>query len=82
MLRITQINANNEKVDATIDEKRIVGTREIKVAPTELYDANGNVVSTTENESIYAIFLDNGAEVRVEKATHDKLMTELKVKTL
>ena len=82
MLKITRINASGVELEATIDTNEIVGTSEIKVAPTELFDANGNVVDSKPNDSIYEIYFKNGNSIRVKKDTYDKLVKKLNVETL
>jgi hypothetical protein len=82
MLKINRFNCNRELVESVIDTDNIVGITERKVAPTNLYDEDGNVVETKENESVYAIFLKNGTELVTTKDTYDKLITKLNVETL
>ena len=82
MLKINRFNCNRELVESVIDVNNIVGITERKVAPTNLYDEDGNVVETKENESVYTIFLNNGAELTTNKETYDKLVVKLNVETL
>lgn len=82
MLKINRLNANGEKVETIIDETKIDGTSERKVAKTVLYDANHNKVGEQENPSVYDIYFNNGRQILVDKDTYDKLVKKLNVTTL
>ena len=82
MLKITRLNGNGEKVESIIDETKIDGTSERKVAKTVLYDENHNKVGEKENPSVYDIYFNNGRQILVEKDTYDKLVKKLNVATL
>ena len=82
MLKINRFNCNGDLVESLIVVENIIGITERKVAPTRLYDEDGNVVETKENESVYAIFFANGNELTTNKETYDKLITKLNVETL
>lgn len=82
MLKIKRLNCNGEEVESVIDETKIDGFSERKVASTPLFDGYGNKVSEQENESVYDVYFDNGRQILVTKATYDKLVAKLDIKTL
>ena len=82
MLKIKRLNCNGEEVESVIDEAKIDGLSERKVANTALYDGCGNKVSEQENESVYDVYFSNGRQILVTKATYDKLVAKLDIETL
>lgn len=82
MLKLKSLNCNGVERETIIDTNTIVGISERKQEPTELFDYQGNVVETKENESIYVVFLNGGREIRITKATYDKLVAKLKIEEL
>lgn len=79
MLKLNRLNCGGVECETLIDETTIVGVSEQKARPTELYDECGNVVETRENESTFVVFFTGGREIRITKATYDKLVAKLKV---
>ncbi len=82
MLKLNRLNRNGELVECLIVVEDIDGLTEKKQAPTELFDDNGNLVETRENDSIYQVHFKNGREIYLKKKTYDKLVGMLKVETL
>ena len=82
MLKIKRLNCNGEEVESVIDETKIDGLSERKVANTPLFDDYGNKVSEQENESVYDVYFDNGRQILVTKATYENLVAKLKIETL
>lgn len=82
MLKIVRINAQGEKVEALIKPEEIDFATERPQSPTNLYDENGNIVSTTPNEPLYKFHFTNGEWLLVDKATYDKLVAYLKPQIL
>lgn len=82
MLKFKAIDQNGKEVEKVIKEELIQGMSERKVAPTKLYDNQGQVVGETPNESVYDIFLSNGGTIKVNKATYDSLNKKLGTETL
>ena len=82
MLKIKAIDPNGKEVEKVVKEDLIEGISERKVAPTKLYDDQGQVASETPNESVYDIFLSNGGVIKVSQATYDKLNKKLGTETL
>ena len=82
MLKIKRLNCDGEEVESVIDETKIDGLSERKVASTPLFDGCGNKVSEQEHESVYDVYFDNGRQISVTKATYDSLVAKLKIETL
>lgn len=82
MLKIKAIDPNGKEVEKVVKEELIQGMSERKVAPTKLYDDQGQVAKETPNESVYEIFLSNGGTIKVSQATYDKLNKKLGTETL
>ena len=82
MLKIKRLNCDGEEVESVIDETKIDGLSERKVASTPLFDDDGNKVSEQEHESVYDVYFDNGRQISVAKATYDSLIAKLKIETL
>ena len=82
MLKIKRLNCNGEEVESVIDETKIDGLSERKVASTPLFDNYGNKVSEQENESVYDVYSNNGRQILVTKDTYDNLIAKLKIETL
>ena len=82
MLKIVRINAQGEKVEALIKPEEIDFATERPQSPTNLYDGNGNLVSSTPNPSVYKVHFTNGEWLVIEKDTYDKLVAFLKPQVL
>ena len=66
MLKIKRLNCNGEEVESVIDETKIDGLSERK----------------QEKEIVYDVYFNNGKQISVTKATYDKLVAKLDIKTL
>lgn len=82
MLKITRYNCNFEEVESVIKTEDIIGLTERKRAPKCLYDEEGELVETKEQESNYVIFFENHQEMIITKETYEKLIKKLNVETL
>lgn len=82
MLKLKSFDHQGNEVEKVVLESQIIGISERKVAPTKLYDDQGNLVKETPNESVYDIHLENGSRVTTDKATYDKLCKKLNVEAL
>lgn len=82
MLKLKSLNCNGVERETLIDTTTIVGISERKHEPQELFDYNGQLVETKEQESTYVVFLNGGREITITKATYDKLVAKLKVEEL
>lgn len=79
-IKVTRLNQQGEKLEAVVNTDRIIGITEKKVAPTQLFDSNGNLVNQVENPSVYEIVCCEGIVTRVEKTDYDKVSQALSVK--
>jgi uncharacterized protein RhaS with RHS repeats len=82
MLKINRLNKKGHEVECLIVVDNIDGVTEKEQEQTNLYDENGNIVETRDNESLYKIHFTSGAEIYVTKATYDKLVAKIKPETL
>lgn len=82
MLKLQTLNCNGVSRESVIDETKIVGFSEIKHEPQNLYDENGDLVKTENQDSTFRVIFDGGREVQVDKATYGKLVARLKIETL
>lgn len=82
MLKLNRLNCNNVECETIIEQTTIVGISEQKHEPTPLYNEDGELVKTEERESTYVVYFNGGREIRITKATYDKLVAKLKIETL
>lgn len=77
--QIAIYNRNNTKLTAIIDTNDISGITEIEVAPKQLFDADGNVVSEEPGERRFVLALTNGKTTpfAIDEPTFNDLSAEL-----
>ena len=77
MLKITKINTRNEEGIALLRKEDIVAVVQQPTHFTKLYDANGNLVSETQDSPRFAIITNVGQTYIVNETEYQRLEKDL-----